>query len=111
MGSLSNTPRPPYYAVIFTSKRTPGDNGYAKTAAQMLELAEKQEGFLGTESVREESGFGMTVSYWASMESIERWKHNMPHQKAKALGKKLWYEAYGIRICRVESDHFFDSPR
>lgn len=77
----------------------------------MLELAAEQEGFLGAENVRAESRFGMTVSYWASMESIEHCKHSMPHQKAKARGKKLWYEEYNIRICRVESGHFFDSHR
>lgn len=34
-----------YYAVIFTSKRTEGDNGYGATAYQMVELAKKTTRF------------------------------------------------------------------
>ena len=36
---FARTPRPPYYAVIFTSLRKPGDEeGYEQAAARMLEL-------------------------------------------------------------------------
>jgi len=38
---IANTPKPPYYAVIFTSLRTEGDNGYAAMAAAMEDLAAK----------------------------------------------------------------------
>jgi heme-degrading monooxygenase HmoA len=58
---IANTPEPPYYAVIFTSIRTDGDNGYAETAEKMLELAKQQDGFLGIETARNE--IGVTVSY------------------------------------------------
>ena len=34
MSSIANTPGPPYYAVIFTSHRTEGDNGYGEMAAK-----------------------------------------------------------------------------
>ena len=56
------TPPPPYYAVIFTSRRTEGDRGYEDTAARMLELAAEMEGFLGVDSVREGRD-GVTVCY------------------------------------------------
>jgi hypothetical protein len=35
---ISDTPAPPYYAVIFTSLRTEGDNGYDETAKRMEEF-------------------------------------------------------------------------
>ncbi|EJM47726.1 antibiotic biosynthesis monooxygenase family protein, partial [Pseudomonas sp. GM48] len=63
---IADTPAAPYYAVIFTSVRTEGDMGYAEAAAQMLELAREQPGFLGVESARGDDGLGITVSYWAS---------------------------------------------
>jgi len=53
MTLIANTPKPPYYAVIFTSHRTEGDNGYGQMAERMVELASEQPGFLGIESVRE----------------------------------------------------------
>jgi len=43
MTLIASTPKPPYYAVIFTSQRTEGDNGYAEMAAKMLELAAQQQ--------------------------------------------------------------------
>jgi hypothetical protein len=34
-GSMARTPRPPYYAVIFTSIRTPTDRGYSEMASEL----------------------------------------------------------------------------
>ncbi|SKA25372.1 hypothetical protein SAMN02745127_02896 [Oceanospirillum multiglobuliferum] len=61
MSLIASTPKPPYYAVIFTSHRTEGDSGYSEMAARMVELASMQPGFLGVESARED--VGITVSY------------------------------------------------
>ena len=44
---IANTPKPPYYAVIFTSLRTEGDNDYSAMADRMVELAKTQDGFFG----------------------------------------------------------------
>ena len=76
MSSIANTPKPPYYAVIFTSHRTEGDNGYGEMAAKMVELASRQPGFLGIESARQ--NVGITVSYWTDLDSIRRYMDN-PH--------------------------------
>ena len=72
---LSNTPAPPYYAVIFTSILREEDNGYVKMAEKMLALAAKQPGFLGVDSARQE--VGITVSYWSDLKSIKAWKENV----------------------------------
>lgn len=61
--AFANTPEPPKYAVIFSPRRTDGDNGYGKMAERMVELAAQQPGFIGVESVRGSDGFGITVSY------------------------------------------------
>lgn len=102
---IAETPKPPYYAVIFTSLRTPGDNGYGDMAAEMDELARQQKGFLGVESAREE--VGITVSYWASLEDISNWKANSRHLIAQKYGRDNWYEGYKVRICLVERDYGF----
>ena len=52
------------YAVVFTSRRTEGDHGYAQTSDEMVALAATQPGFLGLESAREAEGLGITISYW-----------------------------------------------
>lgn len=107
MSLIADTPRPPYYAVIFTSLRTEGDNGYADMARKMVELAGQQPGFLGAESARD--GVGITVSYWADLESIKAWKMNAEHQEAQALGRKQWYSSFKTRVCKVERDYGFET--
>lgn len=103
--SSSSSPRlpaPPYYAVIFTSQRTPGENGYDAMADRMVELGSSQPGFLGVESARGADGFGITVSYWSSPESIAAWRNYAEHRIAQEQGKSRWYEHYEVRITRVE---------
>ena len=100
--AFAKTPEPPYYAVIFSSQRTGDDNGYAKMADRMVELAASQPGFLGVESARNTEGFGITVSYWASAEAIANWKANIEHLAAQEMGKHTWYEHYELRIAKVE---------
>jgi heme-degrading monooxygenase HmoA len=69
---LAATPAPPYTAVIFTTLRTEGDNGYGAMAAAMEALARQQPGYLGIESARQK--LGITVSYWADDEAARAWK-------------------------------------
>jgi heme-degrading monooxygenase HmoA len=102
MGLITNTPKPPYYAVIFTSLRTEGDYGYGEMAAKMVELASKQPGFLGVESAREE--VGITVSYWTDLDAIKNWKKNIEHLKAQKSGREKWYASFKTRIAKVERD-------
>ena len=108
--SFAATPEPPYYAVIFSSTRRGADPGYATTAARMLELASARSGFLGVESSRDSDGFGITVSYWVSLEAIAAWKADLEHLAAQDAGRRLWYAHYELRIARVERAYAFDAP-
>ena len=103
---IAQTPKPPYYAVIFTSLRTSVDEGYGNMAARMVELASQQPGYLGHESARE--GLGITVSYWESPEAIKHWKQQTEHLVAQQYGREKWYTHYKTRICLVERDYGFE---
>jgi len=104
---LAATPHPPYVAVIFTSTRTPGDNGYAAMAAAMAELAARQPGYLGVESAREGGGIdvGITVSYWRDEESARAWKQVAAHAVAQRRGRDVWYSDYRVRVATVTRDY------
>ncbi|WP_433769308.1 antibiotic biosynthesis monooxygenase family protein [Pseudomonas putida] len=104
---IASTPPAPYYAVIFTSLRTEGDQGYAEAAARMVELAREQPGFLGVESARGEDGLGITVSYWTSEEAILAWKHHPEHAEIRERGRSTWYAQCQTRVCRVERAYEF----
>jgi len=99
---FASTPQPPYYAVIFASRRGAGDQGYGAMAQRMAELAAQQPGYLGADSARDADGFGITVSYWASEQAIAAWKAHAEHQLAQQQGQSCWYEHYEIRIAKVE---------
>lgn len=93
----------PYYAVIFTSIRKDDDNlNYEKIAEEMENLAREQDEFLGVESTRDTSGFGITISYWKDLKGISRWKKNREHMHVQKLGRSKFYECYTTRIARVE---------
>lgn len=101
--SAQNLPAPPYYAVIFINQRTDDDaEGYSLTADRMVELAQQQQGYLGIESVRDDTGKGITVSYWKDMDAIKGWKEDVEHQDARKKGKIDWYQDYQLQIARVE---------
>ena len=103
MSLIAETPVPPYYAVIFSSLRNADIEGYAETAARMVELATEQPGFLGVESVREV--LGITVSYWSDLQSIKQWKAQAEHRLAQQMGMDKWYSSYKTRIALVERDY------
>ena len=103
---IAETPKPPYYAVIFSTIKTEGDNGYNQMAQKMEELAQEQPGYLGIESAREE--LGITVSYWKDESAILAWKKNIEHVAARQLGREKWYKYYMLRVAKVERDYGFN---
>ena len=96
--------KPPYYAVIFSSKLTKNADGYSEMAQKMEKLALEQKGFLGIESARNE--IGITVSYWKNEQAIKTWKQQTDHMLAQKIGKEKWYESYRVRVAKVERDYF-----
>lgn len=100
---FAETPDPPYVAVIFTSVRTDGDNGYAAMAESMDELARKQPGYLGIEAARAE--VGITVSYWADQDAARAWKQVTEHLVAQRRGREAWYADYRVRVATVEREY------
>lgn len=105
---LAHTPAPPYYAVIFTSKRVADDGlAYGVVAQRMVDLGSRCDGFLGIESARGADGVGITVSYWRDEAAILAWKRDTEHEKAQRGGRESWYSDYAVRIARVERAYGF----
>ena len=102
---FAQLPKPPYYAVIFSSQRNAQDEeGYGSTAQRMAELAQDQPGFLGVESTRGVDGFGIAVAYWESEESILAWRRHAEH----AAARSDWYEHFELRVAKVERAYGWD---
>ena len=100
---IAETPPPPYVAVIFTSLRTEGDNGYGAMAVEMERLASTQPGYRGIESARD--GLGITVSYWIDEHAASAWKNAAEHFAAQRLGREVWYADYKVRVATITRDY------
>lgn len=99
---FAETPDDNYYLVVFTSQHSHDLENYSAVANKLEEIASSQPGFLGIESVRDASGFGITISYWESLEYIARWKNDAIHLLAQDLGKTKWYRRFIVRIAKIE---------
>lgn len=75
--------------------------------AKMVEAAEAQPGYLGRESLDGPDGRELTVVYYTTEEAISNWKEQAEHLVAQRLGRERWYEAYEVRIARVERSYRF----
>ena len=91
----------PYYAVITTLIRAKVDHDqYYSIFDVLYKKAQEIDGFLGMDSIRD--GIGITVTYWKTIEAIEKWKDDADHLIAKKMAITKWYKQYTTRICKVE---------
>jgi heme-degrading monooxygenase HmoA len=103
---LARTPEPPYWAVIFSTRRNEQpDDHYDETSQKMMLLAAQQNGFLGVETA--DGDIGITVSYWSDEEAIAAWRRDADHAFAQYEGRTRWYDAYELRVARVERAQSF----
>ena len=97
----------PCYAVLFVSRRTITDDGYAKALARMEELVARQPGYLGVRSVRAADRNGITLVFFESRETAAAWGQNLEHRAVMQRGRDEWYEHYEIYYAPVERSHSF----
>ncbi|GAB4009238.1 antibiotic biosynthesis monooxygenase [Spirosoma migulaei] len=102
---IAQTPAPPYYVVVFTIVPSADLEGYEAMGGKMVELAYQQPGFLGMEYGAGE--VELTISYWENLESINQWRQNAEHIVARDLGREKWFQAFKVRIAKVERDYEF----
>ena len=97
-------PKPPYYAVIFTSELVPEAVGYDAASEAMVSRVSAMPGFLGFDSARSPDGKGITVSYWSSVEAILAWGRDPEHRDVQTRGRREFYKNFRTRIARVEEE-------
>jgi heme-degrading monooxygenase HmoA len=75
---FATLPQPPYYAVIFSSRRRDGE------------------------------GFGITVAYFESEAAIRAWREQAEHAQTRQRGRDAWYRHFEVRVARVERAYGWD---
>jgi glutathione S-transferase len=104
-------PDPPRYAVIFANQRSGEASDYGSTAERMEELARAMPGYLSHVSARGADGFGVTVSYWSSLDAIAQFRANAEHASAQQRGRASYYDSYELCVARVERRSTFTRER
>ncbi len=89
-------------AVIFVAQRTKHDEaGYQLAAARMGALAAMQPGYVGIDSVREDGGLGITISYWQNDSAAKAWRDNAEHAVIRDAGRGRWYANYSLHVAEI----------
>ena len=96
------------YANIFSYLKSDDPEGYKEMDEETLGLVGKIQGYLGYESVANNNGRTIFISYWSSLKAIEEWGMNSRHKAAKNQSKR-WYFAYQSVLVKIESSSEFNS--
>jgi glutathione S-transferase len=105
----SRVPDGPAYAVIFSNQLKSDTNDYEALAERMVQLASGMPGYLHHESARGADGFGITVSYWSSLDAVAQFRAQTEHAAAQATGRAQFYSSYDLHVARVERHTRFDA--
>jgi len=98
-------------SVIFVAQRTIADDaGYDEAATAMYQLATTQSGFLGMDSVRDITGLGITVSYWASDAHAKAWRDQPDHIAIREAGRARWYTDYSLHVAGITRSYDWKKP-
>lgn len=109
LARVVRTPPPPYYAVTTVTELGPGYDGEAHRSLgqQLYAHASTLGGFLGLEAFFDGDA-SIAISYWESLEAIERWRDDARHGAAKRVAKAEWFGPTITRIARVDTDYGFN---
>jgi heme-degrading monooxygenase HmoA len=111
MRDEANEGRTGQVAVIFVAQRSSRDEaGYAAAATAMEALAAAQPGYRGVDSVRDASGLGITISYWADEASAIAWRKHPDHAATREAGRGLWYDGYDLHVTAVTRSYGWARP-
>ncbi len=98
------------YLVVFRNRKRAGmdEAAYAADAMRMLELAQRQPGFLSFKSYSAEDGEVIALSEWASTEDAQAWGRHADHTPVQGKGRAEYYEDYTLFTCADPRIHRFE---
>lgn len=107
MTSLADTLEAPYYIATFATGPGLFAARDADAASHLVLEATRTPGFLGLESSARADGTTATVSYWQTVEAVERWKATCDARLKQSHGLKSWYLTFGLSISKVDRHPLF----
>lgn len=92
------------FVVIFKAEIAQLDAEYHQFALQLREKALSEYGCIKFEAYTENQQ-EIALSYWDSLENIQRWKQDSLHQLAQQKGRERWYKRYSVEVCVVQRQY------
>src|ERR1043165_3670398 len=95
-------------AVIFEVWPASGrKDDYLKMAAALRSEVEKIDGFISVERFESlyEQGKLLSLQFWRDDAAIAKWRNQLDHRKAQALGRGGMFADYRLRIAEVVRDY------
>jgi len=71
----------------------------------MVALAKQQKGFMGINHVRDQDGYGITISYWKDENSAKAWRDNEEHKRIRNKGREIWDDQYSLQVTKIERSY------
>jgi heme-degrading monooxygenase HmoA len=90
----------------FIYEKSTNLEGYEEMDLLTINEVKKNDGYLGHELFNT-SKKKIFISYWKDIKSIEKWKNNSLHIKAKKM-EPVWYKTYKIQISELKNDYNLD---
>ena len=92
------------FIVVFRSTRsTDHSDVYRDWSQKMERLVVRQPGYQSHFSFRDnETGKGVTVSYFESEESIRQWHQHREHAEAQEFGRTHFYEDFSVEVAEIK---------
>ena len=109
MSDLSDTPKPPYFALMLTCRINTMHIGFEIMADKMDDIAAHQKGFIGVEKSYAE--VDTHISYWRDLASIERWLQHPAYIRMQEVGKTAWFNEYKIRVAEIQQESSFKNNK
>lgn len=91
------------WVAIFYSRRQLNTPDYDGWAQRMQSQVQRHPGFSHSHSFRDESGFGVTLSYWSSKEALQAWGQQADHRDAQQYGRDHAYQEYRLEIAEIQA--------
>ena len=96
------------FVVIFEVRPiAEGKEEYLKIAVELRSLLANREGFISIERFQSlnEEGKILSLSFWDSEDSIEKWRNTLEHRAGQKKGKDSLFHSYRIRVAQVVRDY------
>ncbi|MGJ8646533.1 MAG: GNAT family N-acetyltransferase [Marinomonas colpomeniae] len=108
MTVFSSPEKPPYFAIILSSRLILDDITHRIMTDKLLGLAKGEPGYLGFEQSSGEVEF--LVTYWQTQQTAEAWMKHSMQCRVLSIGESFWYEEYSLKLCEILSNTEFKTP-